>query len=308
MKPSITHTSDDQGLVGPRNFAEQIRVFKLALLRQEANHLGLIAWKFNRNNLLSKEPVIGDGRAVVSLTTYGQRLKTVHLTVESIAAGTIRPSRLILWLDDEDQFINRPVSIRRLEDRGLEVRLTTNYGPHTKYYPYLLSVSDFILPLITADDDVMYTRWWLKSLVEGFEEHQTVLNCFRAHRLNVAHGELSPYRTWAKCLSKKPSSHNFVTGVSGCIYPPAFLHHLKKADLGFKSVCPKADDIWLNVNALRHGFKVRQLQAYPLRFPLVAGTQDTGLWNGNVILDQNDEQIHQTYLPGDLALLRSAGD
>ena len=51
---------------------------------------------------------------------------------------------------------SRPESLRRLERRGLEVRLTQNYGPHTKYYPSLADAIADGLPLVTADDDILY--------------------------------------------------------------------------------------------------------------------------------------------------------
>ncbi len=74
---------------------------------------------------------------MVSLTSYGTRIGRVAYAIESIAAGTARPRRLVLWLDDPTRFAARPAALRRLERRGLEVRLTENLGPHTKYFPSL---------------------------------------------------------------------------------------------------------------------------------------------------------------------------
>lgn len=42
-----------------------------------------------------------DKEVVVSLTTYGKRLYSVSLTIESIMQGTMKPNRLILWLQDD---------------------------------------------------------------------------------------------------------------------------------------------------------------------------------------------------------------
>jgi hypothetical protein len=54
-----------------------------------------------RNRLSKKMVVSPGGEAVISLTTYGDRVDSVYLTIESIGAGTVRPRRLILWLDKE---------------------------------------------------------------------------------------------------------------------------------------------------------------------------------------------------------------
>ena len=105
---------------------------------------------------------------VVSLTTHGDRVATVHLTIESIGRGELRPSRIILWLDEAATFSNLPPALRRLQKRGLEVKLCKNYGPHTKYYPYVESEKAMTQPMVTADDDILYLPFWLKKLVEAF--------------------------------------------------------------------------------------------------------------------------------------------
>src|ERR1700761_4729145 len=88
-------------------------------------------WWISRH---SNAPITDPGGPVVSLTTYGARSRKVYLVIESIARGTMLPSRIILWIDNENLFNNLPLSIKRLVQRGLEVKLCPNYGPHTKYY------------------------------------------------------------------------------------------------------------------------------------------------------------------------------
>ena len=273
------------------------------LLRQEAKRFQWNQARLKRRNESCSDEVVSASGPVVSLTTFGTRYQTVYLTLESIGRGNLKPSRLILWLDDRELFEKRPSEIQRLEARGLEVLLTANYGPHTKYYPYLLSKPSFDLPLVTADDDVIYSKWWLEGLMLAFTENAAVLNCYRAHRMKLEAGKLAPYNSWTGCKSTEASFLNFATGVSGCIYPSELLDSLKGAGDVFWKICPKADDVWLNAIALRGGFKVRQIRGVPLRFPLVAGTQETGLWNSNVIQSQNDSQIQATYTAQDLAVL-----
>lgn len=98
---------------------------------------------------------------VVSLTTYGRRARTAYLAIESIARGDVRPSRLILWIDEESLLNSPPKTILRLQKRGLEVKGCKNYRPHKKYYPFVESQESFNLPLVTADDDILYPRYWL---------------------------------------------------------------------------------------------------------------------------------------------------
>ncbi len=258
-----------------------------------------------RRNEKSLSSVVDPGGPVVSVTTYGSRLKSVHLVLESIAAGSRLPSRLILWVDRPADFSNPTPELQRLIARGLEYRLSDNYGPHTKYFPYLLSTESPSIPLVTADDDLLYSRWWLEGLLHSYDAAPEFLHCYRAHKVSMTSGRLAPYRSWQKCDSTLPSYRHFPTGVSGCIYPAALQQALKMADTAFLASCPKADDVWIHATALRRGIKIKQIRNHPLRFPFVPGTQGSGLYHSNVLGDQNDEQITRTYSEADLKILQA---
>jgi hypothetical protein len=277
------------------------------LQRQDAKFIRFDLRSLVHRNERSLAPAVAPGGPVVSLTTHGTRINSVYLTIESIARGTLLPSRIILWLQDLDVLTGRPESLRRLEDRGVEVRLSRDYGPHTKYYPYLESTERFDVPLVLADDDVLYPKAWLRSLATSFRVNPEASSCHRAHIVGLIHREVSPYLTWRPCRSTSPSSRHFATGVSGCIYPPALLSKIKAAGRGFTETCPRADDIWLHVNTLRAGFRIKQIGTRPLVFPFVPGTQTTGLSLSNVKLLQNDRQISKTYSTADIDLLLSEG-
>lgn len=249
--------------------------------------------------------IVGKGGPVVSLTTYGKRFETVYLTLESIARGSSLPSRLILWVDEVDRYNSRPDSLRRLEARGLEILLTPNYGPHKKYYPYLESQNILEKPLVTADDDVIYPSTWLARLVDGYIHNPAVVSCYRAHVAKLNAAEFAPYMTWHGCRTDRPSAWHFATGVSGTLYPPLLQEKIKEAGRGFEATCPRADDIWLHLQALRAGFKIRQIKMWEQNFPELPGTQDTGLVLENVHGSQNDLQLQKTYTGNDIALLQS---
>jgi hypothetical protein len=278
----------------------------LFFLRNETKITKLHLTRLRYRNEHSKASVVAPGGPVVSVTTYGDRLRTVHLVLESIAAGSVRPSRLILWVDSPEAFTNRSPGLEKLVNRGLEIRRSDNFGPHTKYYPYLLSTDTFESALVTADDDLLYSKWWLEGLVRSHRENPEVVNCYRAHVMKFADGTIAPYQTWSPCESTDPSFLHFATGVSGCIYPPSLLSKLKNAGTEFLQLCPKADDVWLHLNAVRAGMKTKQIWSRPLRFPFVPGTQGSGLYHSNVLLARNDEQIQSTYTAQDIAFLESS--
>src|SRR5580698_9444674 len=88
--------------------------FWLLLLRQDTKYTKFNIKRLRHLNRTSQSPVVASGGPVVSLTTFGPRLETVHLTIESIGAGALLPSRLILWIQDSQTFQNRQQSVRNL--------------------------------------------------------------------------------------------------------------------------------------------------------------------------------------------------
>lgn len=246
-------------------------------------------------NLFSRRPIVGESPVVVSLTSYGARTSTVHLTVESIGRGELKPARVILWLDSADEMREaaRRRPIIRLQKRGLELMVSEKIGPHSKYYPYVLSATSHQLPLVTADDDILYPRTWLSRLYGAYKSDPRSIHCYRAHTVSFAQGELIPYMEWPPVETKMPRHSSFLTGVSGVIYPPEFLDFLHASGKAFLQSAPKADDVWINSRAVIAGFRVAQIENSPVHFPVTIGTQREALWRHNA--DGNDIQIRQTY-------------
>ncbi|NOJ60755.1 hypothetical protein [Arthrobacter sp. 260] len=237
------------------------------------------------------------------MTSYGQRVSRVHLAIESVGRGTLKPSRLILWLDDPEAFRALPRELVRLQARGLEVRLTENLGPHTKYYPYVASLQAHHLPLVTADDDIVYPRRWLHALYASYLAHPLDISCHWANRVKTGDNTIADYAQWLPCRSTEPRSDHFALGVSGVIYPPMMLDALARLGTRFTVVSPTADDIWLHWAALQTGLHIRQVSKTPRHFPLIPGTQQVTLRAGNVEQNGNDRWISGLYTAEDLQLL-----
>jgi Acetyltransferase (GNAT) domain len=254
-----------------------------------------LLWPYRVANLLSRTSVLAPDGVPVSMTTHGPRVRTTHLALESIAMGRLRPSRLVLWLCDPKAVAELTPGLRRLQKRGLEVRLTAELGPHTKYFPALDWPELTGGPLVTADDDVLYPPGWLEGLKAARDQAPDLVHAYRAHTVTWGERGLRPYEAWQPCMSAEPSHRHFATGVSGVIYPPGLLARLRAEGDRFLGTCPRADDVWLHMMAVRHGFPVRQIQCKPLHFPFIPGTRDVALMAGNVRGGGNDAQIRATY-------------
>jgi hypothetical protein len=160
--------------------------------------------------------------AIVSLTSYGGRMRFVHLVIESIGRGELRPQRLILWLDEASAPLADTPGLMRLAKRGLEIKLCRDYRSYKKFYPYVESNDAFTTSLVTADDDVLYPRGWLKNLVAASQRMPNAIVCSRGRYIELQNSVVAPYQYWKLLRTTKPSRRNFATGVGGVLYPPLF--------------------------------------------------------------------------------------
>lgn len=258
-----------------------------------------------RNRFSRRSAVDAASSVVVSMTTYGQRVRRVHVALESIARGTTRPGRLILWLDDAS--VVPTSALRRLERRGLEI-ITVESGlrVHTKYFPYARSTGHHQVPMVTSDDDIIYPPHWLAGLLEAAGREPGAIVCYRAHRIAFDGDSLLPYREWRPTTSSEASPLNFGTSVSGQLFPARLLDLLRDRGEAFRNVSPMNDDIWVHWVAITNAIPVAQVSAETQHFTLVPGTQSSGLFITNMWGGENDEQFAATYAPSDLLALRAA--
>lgn len=249
------------------------------------------AWLAARN-VTATAPVVGmaEGPAV-SLTSHGRRIATVHLAIESIAAGTVLPSRLILWLDDADAVANPTPGLRRLVRRGLELRATRGYRPHTKYYPYVQSRRTHDVPLVTADDDLMYPREWLERLMAVHADDPTTNTAHRSREVTFAGSVLAPYASWPAVRRGPASPRNLATGTWGHAMTPAMLDALRDRHDDFMRLSPAADDVWLHRVAVETRTAAKVTGAFTHRDFLHLPDGGQTLASANVDGEGNDRQI-----------------
>lgn len=207
-----------------------------------------------------------DSSVVVSLTSYGERVgKCVVFTAYSLLTQTVRPSRVVLWLD-QDRFNdhNLPPSLRFLCSYGLEIRYCKDIRSYTKIIYSLKAFPG--KHIITADDDLYYSANFIKEFVEAHRKHpQSIITAWARVPFLRDDGQLAPYREWPEI---KNASADFSydgrklvpLGVGGVLYPSQVFDSEVLNESVFLSLCPKADDIWLYVMGLRCGADKRLLQ------------------------------------------------
>lgn len=264
-------------------------------------------WLDARNRGSSESVVQPDG-PVVSLTTFEPRWDRVYYTIESIGAGTLKPCRLLLWVAPSVLNMGMPEALVRLQKRGLEILTCEDIGPHKKYFPAV----NLIAPernLVTADDDVLYPLDWLECLVNAATKFP---GCVLAHRARTIaftpEDKLAPYAKWSHCRNSEPSQLHIAVGIGGVLHPPDMQEALRQAGDAFRERCPRADDIWLKVVALRNGMPIAQVAEGSPFLIEVPGMRESGLARHNVGQGGNDLQIRMTFMATDVAAMLKARD
>jgi hypothetical protein len=197
--------------------------------------------------------LVAPGGPVVSLTSFDPRLRSAHLTIASIGRGRVRPARIILWLDELDHVAMPVPTLARLRRRGLELRHCVDHGPHKKYLPYVSSVAHHTVPMVTADDDVLYPRRWLETLLADHLIRPDAVFAHRVNRITVRAGRVEPYVAWERALDRRATPRNYAVGIKGVLYPPQLLDALRDAGDGFVGVAPASSDTWLHHRSLAAG-------------------------------------------------------
>ncbi len=239
-----------------------------------------------------------DKQIIVSLTTYGNRIYDVHLTIESIMEQTMLPNRIILWLDNSFQNTLLPCALKLLQKRGLEIKYCRDIRSYTKLIPSLRHFPDDVI--ITVDDDLIYEFDLLERLIQAYQENPSYIYCHRYHRmLKDKHDILLPYNKWSLVYNDMQPSHlNFATGVGGVLYPPHSLDDEVLNEDVFLKLCPYADDVWFKAMALKKGTLVKKVHShsrYSEDFLLNMDAQSQCLQQMNVGNQFNDKQLHAVF-------------
>jgi len=258
--------------------------------------------------LISAEPITqpikkGETELIVSFTTYNKRIHDVHLVVESIAQQTLKPNRLILWLDEDEFTLETiPLILQRQIERGLEIRFCLNYRSYKKLIPSIQTFPN--ANIVTIDDDFLYPHDMIEILLK---EHSVFPKCIlghRAHKVMIHNNKVSPYIEWENEIQySEANDFIFLTTGAGVFLPPhVFDAEVLNATV-FLEICPFADDVWLNAMSLLSGIKRRKVnddRVFRERFLPIPGSKHMALSEYNVDNGGNDKQLQAVFEKYDL--------
>lgn len=233
-------------------------------------------------------------RLILSLTTYGERLKTVHKTILSLLNQDKKADKILLWLDKEEfELSSVTIELKELISKHFEIKFCANLKSYKKLIPTLIEFPT--ATIITFDDDIIYPN----NLVEDlFNEHLNNPNCIVASRgriINIKNGDFAPYPSWQfiRNTSKLKAKYCILPiGYGGVLYPPNSLYQDVTDEQKFVDLAPNADDLWFKAMSLMQSTETIILpQECSIKMVLIEGTQETALYATHNAGDANTLQM-----------------
>lgn len=196
---------------------------------------------------------------VVCLTSFPRRIGVVWLVVECLMRQKVQASHIVLYLS-KVQFTEETIPERLLEyqRRGiLTIRLVDDdIRSHKKYW---YALKDFPgMPIITVDDDIIYTSDLVSGLLDGAKRHpHSVIARYTSVICYGKDGCVLPCSQWKGRTHKGDSGkHIFFGSGGGTYFPVGSLADANQPFEVIRKVCPLADDIWLNAYIRHNGYDV----------------------------------------------------
>ena len=280
------------GLSGDNAEKTSIKVTERFVWEQRMLHTEQLAMRCQEKGVSDTTYFSGE-KVIVSLTTYGKRLYEVYLTIESIMQQTVKPNRIILWLQDDLQNTTLPIMLQKQMARGLEIGFCKDIKSYKKLIPSLHKFPDDII--VTIDDDIIFSVDMLENLLISYQKNPQYVHTNRAHIMKVLdEGTFDKYLNWkldTKQVGMSPFC--FPTGGAGTLYPPHSLSEEVFNEEVFLALCPKGDDIWFKAMSLLNGTKSYKAFTHDPYLFFNPNVQDISLWKENI--HGNDIQLQKVF-------------
>lgn len=229
---------------------------------------------------------------ILSLTSYPDRFAKLHYSLKTLLAQDVRADRVILWVYKRDMD-ELPSRILRLQARGLEIRSTEqDLRSYKKLIPALQTFPTSFV--VTADDDILYGRSWLRTLCSEYSPGVKEIVAHRAHRITLTREEVpSRYGTWEWNIGEsEPSPLIFPTSGGGCLFPPGcFAPDILNTAL-MKRSAPTSDDLWFYFMFRLAGFQARKVgppfSGFSMHADKGLSEHNVPVWNDIAMRDLNE--------------------
>ncbi|PUU88404.1 hypothetical protein, partial [Halanaerobium sp.] len=230
---------------------------------------------------------------IISLTSFPARIDKVWIVIETLLRQTKSPNKIILWLAESEfnSIDDLPNNLLEQQEYGLEIKFCENLRSHKKYYYSMKCYPESII--ITVDDDTFYPENLVEKLLNAHKKYPKAVCCNLAHLITSKNGNIAPYKEWESGSPgyKGPSFNLIPIGCEGVLYPPNSLNDNVFDKNKIKSICPKADDLWLKSMATINKVKTVKTNKTSIDYANLLTAKSGSLNSINVDKDLNDKQL-----------------
>ena len=220
------------------------------------NYIATLIFLFNPLSKICKNTKSED--FILSLTSFGVRIRYVYLAISSVTRGRCKPNKAILWLANEEKGKKIPFFLRRLQKKGLVIAYYKDIKSYKKLIPTLKKHPES--NIITIDDDLIYSPKTLNKLINYHDLHPKSICACRIRKITIEKDKISSYQKWE--LSNNNTSidkTNFATTGGGTLFPAGCFDSTVFDEKCFTQICPYADDIWFYAMALKNDYFVAKV-------------------------------------------------
>lgn len=164
-------------------------------------------------------------KIIVSLTSFGKRLNTLNLIIDSILNGNLLPNKIVLTLYYKDLKLISKNIYDYLKQNNIElITVHIDIKPHKKYF-YVMQKYPYDI-IITIDDDIIYEKNTVELLYKSYLKYPNEISARRVHLIKYDNkGKSKAYKYWIKEYKniKIPSFDLSATTGAGTLFPPNIL-------------------------------------------------------------------------------------
>lgn len=230
---------------------------------------------------------------VITLTSYKIRTKFLIKTLQSLIMQDVGYDLIVVWLapQDYEEMLAHLEAYRKFK---VEIRLAPRDLKSYKKIVFSAELWKDSL-LVTADDDILYRKSWLKELLLQYKPSEKVVPGHRGSLVGMLpNGEIADYMSWKKVQKGDvPRSDLFLTSGGGNLYPPGCFSSMFFREDIFMEICPTADDLWQYALLLLNGYKFKLVPSSSREIITWRGSQQDALWHTNLNFGQNDVQFRK---------------
>jgi hypothetical protein len=184
-------------------------------------------------------------KIVVSLTTFGPRIPTVHYAIMSILAQTKIPHKIFLYIYKNEKISDELNNLQKKFSKIFFIKkINIDMRSYKKLLPALNDKDAKNYNIVTIDDDNIYNE----NLISTFEKYIALYpSCVIGNKCHSVKkiGCTKYYKTFLNLNDRGEKSKDlFFLGGGGILYPP---HCFKKKILKYSEaqvLCPSQDDIY----------------------------------------------------------------